>query len=148
MKKINQRLFWQRVRKLDYCWFWTGPVNRGGYGIHGTILAHRASWLITRGDIPERLKILHSCDNRRCVNPNHMRLGTQMQNVTDMHDRNRANKARGEANAVAKLSVECVIEIRRRSASGEMKTEIARKFGVTPTCIGSICKRKTWAHVE
>lgn len=144
---LNEHLFWQKVRKTDYCWFWKGHVNRGGYGVHGTILAHRASWLITRGEIPERLKILHSCDNRRCVNPNHMRLGTQMENIRDMHDRNRANKAKGEDNWIAKLTAEKVTEIRKRSAAGEQKAALAREFGVTPPAIGSICKRKTWAHV-
>lgn len=146
-EKLNENLFWQKVRKTDYCWFWRGQVNRGGYGVHGKILAHRASWLITRGEIPERLKILHHCDNRRCVNPNHLYAGTMMQNMRDMVDRGRANKARGEANWIAKLNTERVIEIRRRSAAGEQKASLAREFGVTASCVGSICKRKTWAHV-
>lgn len=109
-----QDRFWTRVEKRgpDECWAWGGTVNgKDGYGIiggllHGKryaeagkkLLAHRISWIMHNGDFPDEAPddyhgwvVLHTCDNPRCVNPGHLRLGTQRNNVDDMHQKARAN---------------------------------------------------------
>lgn len=90
--------FWKKVerRSSTDCWEWRGAMKNTGYGcisVPGNarkqITAHRASALIHFGMFDRRLMVLHSCDNRRCVNPEHLRLGTNTDNVRDMWDRNR-----------------------------------------------------------
>jgi hypothetical protein len=151
---INTPLFWTKVRKTDYCWFWTGGVNRCGYGIHGkytgsnkSAFAHRISWELTRSEIPAGKFVLHRCDNRRCVNPSHLYVGTQKDNGRDASVRKRFGDRRGENAPRAKLNNEMVLAIRRRCEAGERKNALAKEFGVTPTHIGYIASRKLWAHI-
>ena len=82
------------VKDKDSCWEWIGSKEKGGYGIfyyHGANkLAHRFSWEVLYGKIPKRMVICHKCDNPSCVNPNHLFLGTQEDNLRDMHYKGRA----------------------------------------------------------
>ena len=97
----NQKLhFWSRVNidrhDVDKCWEWKGTVNSKGYGsvgINGKVYStHRIAWMLANGREPlPGMFILHSCDNRRCNNPNHLREGTHQENTDDMHRRGRAN---------------------------------------------------------
>lgn len=146
---INARLFWQHVRRTDFCWFWTGSTNKAGYGVHGAILAHRASWMLLRGELDSRRKLLHTCDNRRCVNPNHLYPGTQMDNVRDMLNRGRGVWRAGDKNHNAKLSEAQAKEIIALCKTGEhTKAAIGRRFGVTAVLIGHIAKGRAWAHLD
>lgn len=149
--KVNARLFWAKVRRTDYCWFWTGQTNIGGYGAHGKGgLAHRISWELTRGPIPEsrdKCFVLHTCDNRRCVNPNHLYLGSKKENGIDSSIRQRYPDRKGESAARAKLTTQQVLAIRARCVAGENKSAIARDYGVTNTHVCGIASRKAWAHV-
>lgn len=93
---ISER-FWEKVWKTEKCWLWQGNVNRFGYGTIGisggkTKLAHRISYEFANGPIAPGLNCLHACDNPPCVNPDHLKLGTQLENMRDMHDRQRAIK--------------------------------------------------------
>jgi hypothetical protein len=113
------RNFWKKVEKTDNCWNWLASVNHHGYGQinsgHKFIYkAHRLSWLIHFGAIPDKLLVMHKCDNRRCVNPEHLMLGTASDNTKDMVSKNRAKgKSRpGELNPNAKLTNAQVLEIR------------------------------------
>jgi len=89
----SQERFWAKVRKTKKCWLWTAATNEKGYGIFGvrkfTDKAPRISWRLTRGPIPEKLFVLHHCDNPLCVNPDHLFLGTNNDNVRDMFNKKR-----------------------------------------------------------
>jgi hypothetical protein len=149
--KVNARLFWTKVRKTDYCWFWTGPTNVGGYGIQGQKgLAHRISWELTRGPIPtdrDKCFVLHTCDNRRCVNPNHLYLGSKKENGRDTVVRDRYPNRKGENSSQAKLTEADALAIRARFLNGASGSALAREFGVSTGTIYDIGKRKTWTHV-
>lgn len=89
--------FWKKVIKSDGCWKWTAAKNESGYGMFGIgkkklDRAHRISWKLLRGDIPKGLFVLHKCDNPECSNPEHLFLGTNLDNVRDMISKGRNSK--------------------------------------------------------
>lgn len=133
------------------CWLWTSTILRSGYGTMWyrgqTISAHRLSYQFYIGPVPERLHVLHLCDVKRCVNPEHLYAGTHQQNIQDRE--NRGKNMRGTGNPRAVLSAEDVLEIRRRYAAGEKPFEIARDYdGIGWGGIYSVCRRKTWKHIS
>lgn len=145
-----------RSRGPDGCHLWTASINGAGYGQigrggrdGGTALAHRLAWEIARGAIPDRLQVLHRCDNKLCVNVAHLFLGTQADNMQDMAAKGRDNRAitNGEMNGLAKLTKRRVLAIRRAYAAGATQTRIAERFGVGQSTISSIVLRRTWQHV-
>jgi hypothetical protein len=117
-----------------------------GYGqIHSkgqTAYAHRVAWELANGPIPEGAFVIHSCDNRRCVNPDHLRIGTYLDNIGDMTGKLR--HAHGVKNGQAKLTVKQVKAI--RAASG-VHTDIAERFGVSQALVSMIRTRRIWKHV-
>jgi hypothetical protein len=132
------------------CWEWGRAKDLDGYGllyVGGRMRrAHRVSYQLFAGDIPAGAFVCHSCDNPACCNPEHLWVGSPQDNQDDCRDKGRT--ARGERNRHARLSVSDVCAIRRRHASGGItKRALAKKFGVTPTAIAHIVKRKTWRHV-
>jgi hypothetical protein len=144
--------FMKRVKKggRDECWPWTGSLN-SGYGQFrnqaGEIeLAHRASWRMFVGPIPDGMHMLHRCDNPPCVNPAHLFLGSQNDNVQDMWAKKRANPgtSRGEKHGMAKLTAEIVKEIRK---SSDMGTVLALRYGVSHSTITDIRHRRIWNHI-
>lgn len=130
------------------CWWWLGRLDRAGYGSirvggkYGKMeLAHRASWTVHRGAIPSGLKVLHQCDVPCCVNPDHLFLGTQADNIQDMMEKGRNNPSRGERNGRSKLTAEQVAEI--RNAPGSYHA-LARQYGVGKSMIGYIKTGANW----
>jgi hypothetical protein len=130
---------------------------RNGYGRYGQKTAHRMSYEIAHGSIPDGLMICHTCSNRRCVNPNHLYAGTAKDNARDMIEHGtptqvltiNKNAKRGEGNVRAKLTDDDVREIRALHATGKYTyQEIGDAFGVSNTNISSIVRRITWTHVE
>lgn len=137
------------------CWEWTGYTNGTGYGrmrvMGRKILAHRISWeLHNQRDIPDGLCVLHTCDNRKCVNPEHLWLGTYLDNAQDKETKGRGNQPKGMAQRKAKLTDEQVLEIRRRyvkhSKDNNTRT-LGKEFGVYPSQIAYIVARKVWKHL-
>lgn len=178
--------FWSKVRKSDEadgCWVWTGGKSREGYGqifvSHGKYAkAHRCSYEIEYGPIPEGLDCLHRCDNPPCVRPEHLWLGTAKDNSRDMYEKGRQSTVRARPERLArgdrhgsrthpeslvrgsqhyrsKLTEEKVAAIReewkRRAeteARGKLSREMALRHGVSHSTIEQVVYRLTWTHVE
>jgi hypothetical protein len=132
------------------CWIWVKGRTGIGYGkidVHGKAEgAHRFSYEQFVGPIPAGMHVCHHCDNRACVNPEHLFLGTPASNVADMIGKGR--KKHGEQTAASKLTDADVIEIRRRYAErGETQSALAREFGVSQVNVCRIVNRKSWTHL-
>lgn len=133
------------------CLIWFGSKNDDGYGViwydkdgHRVLQTHRAAYLVRHGLIPEGLWVLHRCDNRPCINVDHLYLGTVTQNVRDMFERGRPNKAHGERHGMAKITPLIVARIRERVATGASQRSVAEDFGLTQTHISRIARGMTW----
>jgi hypothetical protein len=134
----------------DDCWPWKGYKNTYGYGqfFHGGRYrpAHRAMFEFKNGPIPQGLFVLHRCDNPICVNPAHLFLGTQLDNMTDCIAKDRNN--RGERNGQHKLTEEMVLEIRRLYDLGqEGYMKLGQRLGIPSSTIRNVIKRKRWKHL-
>lgn len=151
--------FWTNVVKCDDgCWRWTGSKTDKGYGrigINGkTVKAHRYSYEIhhpiTKPMNENELVILHRCDNPACVNPAHLRLGTQQDNIDDkmIKGRGRWNCSKGEQNGKSKLNETQIIEIRNRyAAGGTTYRKLATEYGVHHSTVGPIINHENWKHI-
>lgn len=148
-------LFFSRINYgLSDCWYWVGGRSYIGYGKvaaarnYGSkeIAAHRLSWELFNGPVPDSFKVLHRCDVRACVNPAHLFLGSQADNVADMvaKGRDRQIPLHGEANPQARLTTEQVRSIRVASEAGEAQGAIARRFGVAVMTVNRIVRGATW----
>ena len=139
--------FLMRVVKTGSCWLWNSGNNKGGYGtinIDGKeIKAHRFSWIIYRGEIPDDKCVLHKCDVPACVNPAHLFVGTQLDNVRDCVQKGRHRLMRGEENGNAKITWKQVAEI-RKIGSRIPQTTLARQFGVSQRIISLVLRRQAW----
>lgn len=169
-----------RSRWNGECKIWTGCREKAGYGKIGykdkTIRTHRLAWILTYGEIPDGLWVLHHCDNRACVRPNHLFLGTIQDNITDMCNKGRQasgdrngththpervargdrngmrthpeKRCKGELQGSSKLTEEKVLRIRARySLGGISQLELAVEYGVVRSNISNIINHKRWAHI-
>ena len=138
--------FWSKVNKTEHCWLWIAYRERYGIFKSGSkcIKAHRYSWVIANGDIPNNLRVLHRCDNPACVRPDHLFLGTQRDNILDMENKGRGRHHSGSLNGMAKLT-----ETNVRSIKQSQKTlgELARIFAVSKQSVWKIRKGITWKTV-
>jgi len=136
----------------DDCWNWQASTTHNGYGdfhVDGaTKRAHRVGYELLVGSIPPGMVLLHRCDNRLCVKPSHLELGTVAENQKDMAAKGRApgGKARGERNGLAKLTAEDVCVIRAELRGGVLQRELAERYGVDQTNISAIKLGKTWTE--
>lgn len=156
--------FWESLDTSQDCWLWTGAKGPKGYG-HIVVdtrhtYAHRYSYELANGPIPEGKMVLHKCDNRLCCNPSHLYVGTAADNTADMVRRGRCTSGlvsrfhldpdceRGELNPYAKLTNDKVRQIRARYAEGGIsQAKLARAFSVCQMTIWHIVNRKTWTHI-
>ena len=131
------------------CWIWMGSSQVRGYGEiisnNRKHLAHRASYEAFVGKIPEGMYVCHACDNVACVNPNHLFLGTQKQNLQDMASKGRSTK--GVKNPMAKLDAYGVKEIREGIKAGRTDSSLAKDWMVCRQTINNIRNGKVWNHV-
>jgi hypothetical protein len=128
------------VLDKDECWEWEAAINKGGYGIlntynaidygHSMIYAHRMSWIAHKGPIPEEMCVCHTCDNRSCVNPEHLFLGTYKDNNRDM-----IKKGRWVNGNPQKLTDNDITEAKKLRSAGVLMWDIAKKFGVCENTI-------------
>jgi hypothetical protein len=148
---VEERLqFW--VDRSGECHEWRGYTTKLGYGkirLNGrSEFVHRVAWQQSRGPIPAGFKVCHKCDNRRCVNPDHLFLGTQADNMRDMAAKKRRRGIggqRGEKHHQAKITAEQVRAIR---ASEMTNAELATLYGLTRRYVWSVRHGTTWKHVK
>lgn len=137
------------VKTEGGCWLWTRYRTPHGYGRVAykskAELAHRVSWFLANGPIPDGMGVLHSCDNPPCVNPAHLFLGTSLDNNADC--RSKGRHAYGERNGVSKLTRDDVIRIRAERANGRAQRDIAYSYGVSQSLVSMVTNGKLWVHV-
>ena len=145
--------FWKGVRKTAECWLWEkrrlfgyGYMRLGGRGTP-EVRVHRFAYELLVGSIPDDLCVLHRCDVRNCVNPEHLFLGTRADNNADTRQKKRHKV--GETHGNARLTAEQVATIRDKYVcrAGSMYT-LAKQYGVTPQTIFAVVHRKSWKHVD
>ena len=149
-KPLAER-FWSRVpgKPQDECWEWSGHCGNHGYGVirdrKKFLTAHRVSYAINRGEIPNGLWVLHTCDNRKCVNPSHLFLGTHRDNDDDKMNKGRQSK--GEQTGLAKVNSAEVREIRATLKTGLTQEAVGAKYGLHQSQVSRIGRSKSWAHI-
>lgn len=154
----DEARFWSKVNRApdpDQCWEWAGDMMTVGYGRISLrfrdrprthVGAHRVAWFIATGAWPGDLLVCHTCDNRKCVNPNHLFLGTHGDNLKDAARKGRMAPPHyvGEANPAARLTTIQVLEIRRLSDEGMSRSALARQFGIGISTASEIARRLSW----
>jgi hypothetical protein len=149
-EKLMEKLLVGSEVVANGCREWRGGKTDYGYGrvrLDKTKKrrAHRMMWMLINGEISEHQFVLHKCDNRLCINPEHLMLGNQSDNMTDMVKKGRHKK--GEGHSHAKLNDEKVREIRRLAKVGQRLVDIAEVMEISPSTIHSIVNYKAWKHV-
>lgn len=162
--------FWSKVpqENPNNCWPYLGEIDDKGYGIvrfsnlHRRDKAHRIAYWLTFGRWPAEFMCMHKCDNPCCVNPYHLKLGSQLDNIADMKQKGRAASGenngnrkhpesvpRGERNGWSKLTAQQVIEIRKKYATGHyIHQQLADEYSIHRRTVGQIISGKRWAHIS
>lgn len=147
--------FWSKVDMSGDCWAWKASLTTGGYGrfkvkSYHSVSAHRVAYALANKQHPKDSLVLHSCDNRKCVNPKHLRLGTAQDNSDDMVIRGRGviRDQSGSKNGNAKLTEKDVSAIKGMIAEGVNNIKIAEVYGVTHQSISKIRRGHAWANVS
>ncbi len=180
-KQDRNKRFWSKVDKTSGCWVWTAgrfkPTLYGAFQDEGKAKrAHRVSWEMTNGEVPDGLDVLHKCDNPPCVKPDHLFLGTQADNNRDRDSKGRQASggrhgsrlhpesrpkgkkhfshtnpekvARGEEQGSSRLTEEDVLAIRREYVPYKVSYPVlAKKYGVNPETVARVVRREHWVHL-
>ena len=150
-----ERRFWEKVQKAgpDECWRWTAHGHSRGYGFIRSgsgfrapkLYAHRLSWALHYGEVPEGMHVCHRCDNPACVNPAHLFLGSHSDNMRDKVRKGRANIPNGERHWSAKLDAVQVAEIRALYAEGRTTMQrLAWRYHVNRNTVRKIVRGLSW----
>lgn len=167
--------FWVKVDRTSECWLWTGAPFRTGMGYgqasmgRRPVAAHRIAWLLTYGDIPEDVNILHQCDRPLCCRPDHLFSGDQSDNMKDMADKGRGrlqrpfnratgdqhgsrlhpeSRPRGESHPRARLTEQQVREMRQLHREGVRPVDLVARYGVPKDVVSKVIHEITWRHVR
>ena len=147
---MSDERFWRKVDKSGVCWVWTGARQGNGYGQltrdRAHHLAHRFSWAMHHGAIPGGVDVCHKCDNPSCVRPDHLFLGSRLDNMQDAMKKGRIPG--GERHYAALLDDDRVREIRRRLAAGEGPAAVGRAMGLEMKHVSLVGRGKRWKHVQ
>lgn len=170
MTPESESRFWSKVDKSGECWVWMAsrlPWGYGQFGVAGrtSARAHRVSWEMAYGPIPDGLLVLHRCDNPPCVRPDHLFLGTARDNLLDAIAKGRHAapvalsgdehwshrrpelRVRGAKNGASKVTAEDVPVIRAARESGVKLGVLAERYGISKTAVSLIARRINWEHV-
>jgi hypothetical protein len=146
-RRSPEERFWEKVRKTNGCWLWTGAADKFGYGsfmpdTQAKVLlkAPRYSWELHHGPVPEGHFVCHHCDNPACVRPDHLFIGTPADNSRDM-----ATKERSGKKSLTARDVRTMRALRKKGLTVEA---IGRRFGVGPSAASSAIRGRTWKHVQ
>lgn len=150
LRSVKER-FYEKLTKTAGCWEWSGYRDKHGYGVIGVgtsppKIASRVSYEIHIGEIPAGMFVCHSCDNRACVNPAHLFLGSHGDNMRDMANKFRGS--RGESHHKAKLTNLEVVSIKRLWASGASKVSLAKRFNVSLGAVSNVLSGISWKHID
>jgi len=153
-KPAKQRLFAKVKNGPSGCIEWAGHKTPNGYGVIGgldvykKVSTHRLSYEIHFGPVPKGMHVCHKCDNRACINPDHLFLGSASENMQDMYRKGRQPNFKGERHPGAKLSEADVLRIKELLATGIVNRRIAEMFKVSPTTICTINTGRKWTHLQ
>ncbi|MCK5602096.1 HNH endonuclease [Candidatus Pacearchaeota archaeon] len=154
IKAPLEERFWNKVSIGRHCWKWNGATTkkRKGYGVikingKDRILTHRLSWELHYGIIPDGMKVLHTCDNSLCVNPQHLFIGTQADNVADMVKKGRLviNRLKGINHPKAKLNSQDIVEIRKDQRP---QSQIAKDYNVSQATISCVKNNLRYKEIK
>ena len=146
--------FWSKVEKTESCWNWKAAKSKAGYGVFhlgrglGTINSHRFVFQMKYGEIHKGLFVCHTCDNPACLNPDHLFLGTQKDNMMDMVKKGRANPMKGEKNHWTTITEDMARYIKNKVLEGIKVIDIHRETGVNYNIITDIKRNKSWRWIK
>lgn len=144
-------VIFSQIECVDDCWEWQGRIANGYAKIWHDNLdsrVHRIIYQLCVGEIPNGLFVLHSCDNRRCVNPSHLFTGTQQDNIDDMFQKNRQPNFKGQNNNAAKLTEDDILQIKKLHGQNRYtQNEISDMFNVSRRLVGMIVNGQRWPHI-
>ena len=145
-----EKFFLPKIKKTDTCWLWAGSIRPNGYGLFKfkgkKYSAHRFAYELFKNEIPKDMHVCHTCDIRNCVNPDHLWLGTHLDNMRDKSIKGR--QVTGEKNGKAKLTETQVLSIREKYATGEYtQPELGKEFNVSLITVSRILNKKAWKHI-
>jgi hypothetical protein len=135
-----------RTERTSTCWLYKGPLDDRGRGLlwigrRRPVTAHRAAYFVYKGEIPAGLCVCHACDVPSCVNPDHLWLGTQQDNLADMRNKNRDKPPPNKR----QLTPDDIRQIRERVARGETQRSVATDLGIGRSTVSAIVTRHAWA---
>lgn len=151
---LFQRISAKIAKSPAGCWEWTGTKNRCGYGMVWLSVglrnegAHRAMYVLVFGELPEGLIVMHKCDNPACVNPDHLKAGTNAENAKDAAIKGRTFRSIGSKSGKAKLTEGLALQAMRLVAAGSAFKEVAARFGVSHFCLRRVKDGSRWPHLQ